>query len=110
MSKATVVERKRRFNEYLEDNARWMEFVDQLAQRGVTLRWAWQTKASPDQRHMNVHCVIFCAEKFQPSVLSAIVVDYGAGRPFGTQHGFGLFMDRGDGTIAADVEMICKPR
>lgn len=107
----TRTARRPAINTSLDDNERWKEFEAQLRDRGVRIRWAWQAKSAPDARFFNVHCVLFYGQgDFQPSVASALVIDYCAGRPKGDQHGFALYLDRGDGTIQADVDMICTPR
>lgn len=89
------------------------EFLDELRQRKVHYQWAWETRrdnkaprqprgAGKDSTYPDIGMLLFTGEGFQPSVLTAIVIDYG-------KNGFGLYTETGDHTILGDIERIATP-
>ena len=92
----------------LNDNERFQEFVKQLAAKGVTICWAWETRRdwttnSGHGRKADVGMIFFTGSGFQPSHLTAIVTDYGK------RDGFGLYLDAPGASLSADVDAIAKP-
>ncbi len=94
-------------NAMFDNNDRFEEFKNELDQRGVDIRYAWQArrdgqKPSWPKRPADIAMLLFIGRGFQPSVLCAIAIDY-------EKTGFGLFIDDGD-KIVADADRIAKPR
>ena len=90
-----------------ENNDRFNDFKQELASRGVDIRYAWQARrdgAKPawPKRPADITMLLFIGRGFQPSVLNAIAIDYGP------RDGFGLFMDDGS-SIVGDAVKIAKP-
>lgn len=93
----------------MQGNERFKAFAKQLEAKGVVYTWMWEarrdgkTPAWP-KRPADVGMIAFTGQGFQPSVLVAVVIDYGA------DSGFGLFIDGPTNSMANDVERICTPR
>ncbi len=91
------------------DNERWQAFADALTARGVTMQFMWEARRDGRRPHfpnrpVDVGMVAFTGDGFQPSVLVAVVIDYGS------KDGFGLFIDGPSGKISDDVDRIATPR
>ncbi len=67
----------------LSDNLKYNEFVGRLRQYGVNVRYSWHIKKNVKHTPNDLHFVLFYGSGFQPTVLCAIVVDYGPTMGFG---------------------------
>lgn len=89
----------------LDSNERYQEFRRALDARGVDVRFAWQAKRNPKSKHCDVHFLLFNGRGFQPKILTAIIIDYGA------RDGFGLYLDDAAGrSIEQDADAIAGRR
>ena len=91
-----------------ENNIRFRKFELDLADRGVTISYAWEARREGSKprwpsKPADICMLLFTGNGFQPSVLNAVAIDYGPAS------GFGLFIDSGK-WMAEDVERIAKPR
>lgn len=97
----------------VNENERWDNFVGKLNEKGVHVQWAWEARRDGKTiqsagyrrkaRPADVGMVLFSGEGFQPSVLCAVVLDYG-------KDGFGIFTDGPTNNIDDDVTRIATPR
>jgi len=77
-------------------NQNFMNFRQQLRERGVEIRWLWSGKRNSETRYDDIAFAIFWGA---PSVRTAIVVNY-------DDEGFGLFVDNFNGAVDEAVEWI----
>lgn len=93
----------------MDNNEQFKTFRAELLARKVHIQWMWQARrdgkpAKYPKQMADVGMIAFTGEGFQPSHLTAIVVDYGKG------NGFGLYTDHGGLTITQDADSIAKAR
>ena len=91
------------------NNERFQQFTKELNARGVTYHWMWDARRDGKTpkysagRPSDIGMIAFTGNDFQPSILVAVVIDYG------DKNGFGLFTDSPTLSIAADADAIATP-